>query len=228
MNEVLRQRMVGLAVLLLVVFLLSLLLPEQPKPEQRVPAVTVSLSGETLTEADAVPPPDDLPPESAEEPATVDSDVVIAAVESGDTETPEVVEPAPTPGQLKLDPSVDVSKADRPLPAPTVPLPPPRAAPEALKSAPKLSDPVVTAPPAPGWYVQVGSYSKLGSAQTVVTLLGKLGVKAAITPITGVKGQPLNRVRAGPYSSEAAARSAQAKVARNGYPQSRLVREPSR
>lgn len=222
MNEVLRQRLVGLAVLLLMVFVLSLLLPGQPPVEDSVPATTVSLTGETLTEADAVPPPDDLPADPAFDAPPVDSEVTISAL----ADPPAVDEPSPSPpvGQLKLAPSVDMAAAQQPAAPPAEPR---RAAPEILKPSSKLAEAVVGAPPAPGWYVQVGSYSKPGSAQTVVTLLGKIGVQAGITPIKGVKGQALNRVRAGPFGTEAAARATQAKVARNGYPQSRVVHEPS-
>lgn len=224
MNEVLRQRLVGLAVLLLAVFLLSLLLPGQPAPEDRLPVTTVTLSGETLTEADAVPPPDDVLPEpaSAEVPPA-DSAVAISALSEPAAE-PEVVEPAaerPSTPTLKLAPKVEAPSTAATAAAKPVP----KTAP--ITPEPKLSERVANAPPVPGWYVQVGSYSQLGSAKTVVTLLGKLGLKMAMTRITGVKGQPLNRVRAGPYDSEAAARSALAKIASSGYPQARIVREPA-
>jgi DedD protein len=232
MNEVLRQRLVGLAVLLLLVFLLSLLLPGKPPAEERLPATTVSLTGETLTEADAVPPPDDLPPEAAPEAPPVDSAVAISALSDSSAEVAPAPPPesAPSPPSnpgpaagLKLAPKVETAGLTPPLQKPkaeTVPKP-------VKPPTPKLAESVANAPPVPGWYVQVGSYSKLDSAKTVVTLLNKLGLRVAMTRITGVKGQPLNRVRAGPYDSEASARAAQAKVAKNGYPQARVVREPS-
>lgn len=225
MNEVLRQRLIGLTVLLLAVFLLSLLLPGQPASEDRLPVTTVTLSGETLTEADAVPPPDDVLPEpaSAEVPPA-DSGVAISALDEPPAPEPEVAAPAVVRSgapALKLAPKVEPNVA-----APTAAAKPvPKTAP--VKPEPKLTERVANAPPVPGWYVQVGSYSQLGSARTVVTLLGKLGLRMAMTRITGVKGQPLNRVRAGPYDSEAAARTALATVTKNGYPQARVVREPA-
>lgn len=231
MNEVLRQRLVGLAVVLLLVFLLSLLLPGKPPAEALMPATTVSLTGETLTEADAVPPPDDLLPEATPEAPPVDSSVAISALadaagEGAPAAPPESAPPPSNPSQaagLKLAPKVDTAVLTPPVEKPKE-----VTAPKPVKPpTPKLAESVANAPSVPGWYVQVGSYSKLDSAKTVVTLLGKLGLRVAMTKITGVKGQPLNRVRAGPYDSEAAARAAQAKVAKNGYPQARVVREPA-
>ena len=117
MNEVLRQRLVGLAVVLLLVFLLSLLLPGKPPAEALLPATTVSLTGETLTEADAVPPPDDLLPEATPEAPPVDSSVAISALadaagEGAPAAPPESAAPPSNPSQaagLKLAPKVDTA-----------------------------------------------------------------------------------------------------------------------
>ncbi len=249
MNGLLRQRLVGLAVLLAAAFLLSLLLPGAPQPDEAEPTTTVSITGEEqLTEADAVPPPDDLLPEPVDDslPA-VEPSVTIADVEAA-TEAPPVssapaneptapvpAHPAETP---KAAPKIGVHRAQdvvepRPSakPKPTEIAPP---APKPVEAAPKakLAESVLPLPkeatPAAGWYVQIGSFSDAGSAETIVTLLKKLDVKATITRINGAKGKPLNRVRAGPYGSEAAAKAAHDKIARNGYPQARIVQESGR
>lgn len=237
MNGLLRQRMVGLAVLLVLVFLLSLLLPETPKPEEAEPSTTVTITGEqVLTEADAVPPPDDMLPEPiADALPAAEPSVAIADVEA--SAAPEMPAPAPaasaTPSAgLKLAPKVGAHRQQdsiEPKP-PAKPKPPVVAA---VVPKPKLAEsvskpPSNSPPSAAGWYVQIGSFSDPGSAETIVTLLKKIGVSAAITRITGVKGNPLNRVRAGPYASETTAKAAHAKIAKNGYPQSRIVQEPSR
>lgn len=245
-GKLLRQRLVGLAVLLALAFLLSLLLPGAPTPEEGEPSTTVSLTGEQrLTEADAVPPPDDLPigpiapigpmePIGSIGPTAETLPPADAEVEISDVETSAVPPPpAPPPAAaLKLTPRVATDKRPQdvaePRPAPARP-----AAQAVVTPRPKLAESV--APPAPSgaatgtvWYVQIGSYSAAGSAQTVVALLRKLGVSATITRITGKKGNALDRVRAGPYASEAAAKAAHARIARNGYPQSQIVQEPSR
>lgn len=250
MNGLLRQRLVGLAVLLAAAFLLSLLLPGAPQPDEAEPTTTVSITGEEqLTEADAVPPPDDLLPEPVDDslPA-VEPSVTIADVEAA-TEAPPVSSApaaaptaAPVPAHPvetpKTAPKIGVHRAQdvieprpsaKPKPAEITP-----TAPKPVEAAPKpklaesAPTPTKEATPAAGWYVQIGSFSDAGSAETIVTLLKKLDVKAAITRINGAKGKPLNRVRAGPYGSEAAAKAAHDKIARNGYPQARIVQEPGR
>lgn len=259
MNGLLRQRLVGLAVLLVLVFLLSLLLPGKPDSSEAEPSTTVSINGEqVLTEADAVPPPDDLLPEpidaaGSEAPPPADAPVAISDVASlaEPDATPGTAKPAPAApsAALKLSPKVGVHRGQdvaEPKPAakstdkpveklPAKPADKPADKPPAVAAVtpkPKLAESVTKAPAkaaeaAAGWYVQIGSFSDAGSAQTIVTLLKKLGVPAGITRIKGVKGNPLNRVRAGPYASEAAAKAAHARIAKNGYPQSRIVQEPS-
>ncbi len=233
MNDMLRQRLVGLAVLLAAVFLLSLLLPGAPAPDPATPSTTVSLAGEQLlTEADAVPPPDDLPPEPVPESLPPAEAAVVISDVGSLTEPARPESPPPPPAVLKLAPKVAANKRPQDIAEPRPGARPPPAA--TITPKPKLAESVTKATPPPaaasaaGWYVQVGSFSDAGSAQTIVTLLKKLGVSAAVTRITGNKGNPLNRVRAGPYPSEAAARTAHARIAKNGYPQSRIVQEPSR
>lgn len=238
MSGVLRQRMVGLAVLLALVFLLSLLLPSAPKPEQSAPSTTVSVSGEQLlTEADAVPPPDDMLPEPvADQLPPAEPSVAIADVEA--SIAPDAALAAPLPA------SVDTASASpdgvrqppkrAALRSQDTVEPKPQAKPQApvaaavLPTQPKLkpAEPK-SVPTAAGWYVQVGSFSDAGSAQSIVMELRRAGITATVTRITGVKGNRLNRVRAGPYASEAAAKSAQAKIAKSGHAQARIVQEPS-
>lgn len=251
MNGLLRQRLVGLAVLLAATFLLSLLLPGTPQPSEAEPTTTVSITGEEqLTEADAVPPPDDMLPEPVDGSLpTVEPSVAIADVEAAAELPPAAPVPAVTPVPApttvhpaegpKTAPKIGIHRAQdvveprpsaKPKPAEITPPPAPKPAETAPK--PKLAEsapvPPKSAAPAAGWYVQIGSFSDAGSAETIVTLLKKLDVKAAITRITGVNGKPLNRVRAGPFASEAAAKAAHDKIARNGYPQARIVQESGR
>ena len=246
MNGLLRQRMVGLAVLLALVFLLSLLLPNAPKPDPSAPSTTVSVSGEQLlTEADAVPPPDDMLPEPvADQLPPAEPSVAIADVEA--STAPDAAPAAPLPASVDtagvspdgvrqppkraalrsqdtVEPKPQAKLHDKPHDKPKSPV---AAAALPTQPKPKPVEPK-SVPTAAGWYVQVGSFSDAGSAQSIVMELKRIGISATVTRITGVKGNRLNRVRAGPYASEAAAKSAQAKIAKNGYAQARIVQEPS-
>lgn len=268
MNEVFRRRLIGLAVLLALAFLLSLLLPGAPAREELEPSTTVSLSGEILqvTEADAVPPPDDY----------TSPDVAAAAKDGSKPAGPEVAisdlsdprrdedrEPEPPPAAPK--PAVDKTPAVKaPVAKPVTPAAPPPAPGTSLKLAPKVTKPepdpkqaaaepsprppaqVVTPKPrlaesvakppsaaddkAAGgnWFVQIGSFSELGTATTIASLIRKLGYRGEVSKISGKNGRTLHRVRAGPYPTEAAARSAQARIATQGYPQARVMSEASR
>lgn len=247
MNGLLRQRMVGLAVLLALVFLLSLLLPNAPKSDAISPSTTVSVSGEqVLTEADAVPPPDDMLPEPvADQLPPAEPSVAIADVEASiapaaapAASLPASVDPAsaspdgvrqpPKRAALRsqdtVEPKPQAKPHDKPHEKPKSPV---ASAVLPTPPKPKPAEPK-SVPTAAGWYVQVGSFSDAGSAQDIVTRLQQVAIAATVTRITGVKGNRLNRVRAGPYASEAAAKSAQAKIAKNGYAQARIVQEPSR
>ncbi|MDP3295748.1 MAG: SPOR domain-containing protein [Nevskia sp.] len=227
MNEVFRRRLIGLAVLLTLAFLLSLLLPGAPTRDEVEPSTSVSLSGESLqvTEADAVPPPDDYtspqpPPDSQADaaasgaPSSAD-DVAISDMSSTEADAS--------------------GSADKPAPA--VSKPAPAAKPPASVATPKpkpatvLASPTKPVPadkPAAGWYVQIGSFAEAGSATTIVSLIGKQGHRGQISKITGANGKTLHRIRAGPYPTEAAARSAQVWLATQGYRQTRVVSEASR
>ena len=66
--------------------------------------------------------------------------------------------------------------------------------------------------PAPGWTVQVASFSKRGAAAPLVKRLGKAGFKAFIDPHQ-VGGTTYYRVRVGPYRDEAKAKAAAPRIA---------------
>jgi len=88
----------------------------------------------------------------------------------------------------------------------------------------------VKAPPAassaaPGWYVQVGSFSDAGKASTILGLLGNAGFKGEVTSVQTAAGATLYRVRLGRYDNEAAAKQTLALVSHQGYPTARVVHE---
>ncbi len=239
MNEVFCRRLVGLAVLLALVFLLSLLLPGTPAREEIEPSTTISLSGEPLqvTEADAVPPPDDYTRDDGtavaesgirvDKPASAAPEIPISDL-SG-SEAAVATEPPPQLSAAAKSPApIEAVKSAGALPATKPPV-------QVVTPLPKLSESLAK-PPRPAadnsiagtWYVQIGSFSELGTATTIVSLIRKQGYRGEVSKISGAKGKTLHRVRAGPYPSEAAARSAQARIATQGYPQARVVSEASR
>lgn len=248
MNEVFRRRLVGLAVLLVLLFVLSLLLPGAPTPEESLPSETISLKAPLpASQAGAT---SETPPVATDAPAAREpvAEVAISDVERPPSSSarvepaarPEPAPPAPKNAELKLSPKVTPAP---PKPAPAPPVTKPSPKPEAtVAPKPRLAE-LVAKPPKPadkatpkpadkpavsGWYVQVGSYSDAGKASTIVSLLQKIGYRAESSKIVNAQGKTLHRVRLGPYPSEAAAKAAQDKVARQGYPQTRLAQEGGR
>jgi DedD protein len=67
------------------------------------------------------------------------------------------------------------------------------------------------------WYVQVGSFSGEGNAQTTATLLRNAGYRVQVSPVTTAAGV-LQRVRIGPFDTEEQADAVLAKVHHQGYP----------
>lgn len=285
MNEVFRTRLVGLAVLLAALFLLSLLLPKDEALAPSTPATTVSLveplaAGGTSAPAapmspaleastpvpSPVPPPappvreapaisalaDEVPtvehaspPPAAHAPAT--PPIAAAAKRAvAKPEKPQADKPAPAPAKPASAPSravAEKSPADKAKPAK-----PQKAEVLAAAAAAPTSAPAVAAARAPtagkgqdvpaaaakappasgGWFVQIGSYSDAGNAETIASLVKPLGYRVDEARIVGSGGKTLYRVRLGAFASEAEARQAQQRVARQGYPQSRVVSEPGK
>ena len=250
MNEVFRRRLVGFAVLLMLLFVLSLLLPGAPTPEESLPSETISLKAPLPVSQAASPTDAGLA--AAQDPAAREpvaevaiSDVERSASTSQRVEPPATSDPAPAPAparnaELKLSPKVTPAP---PKPAPAPPVTKPSPKPEAtVAPKPKLAESVAKPlqpvdkstpkpagkPAAAGWYVQIGSYSDAGKASTIVSLLQKIGYRAESSKIVNAQGKTLHRVRLGPYPSESAAKAAQLKVGKQGYPQTRLAQEGAR
>lgn len=75
------------------------------------------------------------------------------------------------------------------------------------------------------WYVQIGSFSDTGNAQTTLSLLQNIGYRGESAKIVNAAGATLYRVRLGPFPTETVARQAFDKVSRQGYPQARVLSE---
>lgn len=254
MNEVFRRRLIGLAVLLVAAFLLSLLLPrdETPSGSPDVPSTTVSLvdAGSAPPTPEAAPPPaTDAAAGPASTPASTPAPAAAPTPTPTSTPTPTVeisdLSESGTAAPAPSKPEPKVAPPPRPVPAPVAPTKPaakptlekertPAAAPgkpaDSPKPAPAAPKPAEAAPKPPSnvslvWYVQVGSFADRGKADTILSLVEKLGYKGEVSRTTSASGATLNRVRLGPFASEAAAREAQARIARQGYPQARAVPE---
>ena len=186
MDESLKARLIGAAVLVAVAVLL---IPEL-------------LSGRKTAE----PQPADSAEARGTRTFTIELNGGSAA---GDLQPPPVAEapaPAPEPFAVTEQPAVEASVAAPPEPGPE-PAPEPVAPrePPAIAKAPPatpVKPPVETAPaPAAvtrgGWAVQVGAFGSATAAQRLVKDLQGAGYRAYVSPVTR-SGKTLHRVRVGP------------------------------
>ncbi len=212
MDDALRQRLVGAAVIiaLAVIFLPMFLDSPEPAP--------------TTQQMDlAIPPRPDaggetrrLPLDPAMSAPQPESEAVLESAGSG------VAEPTPAPAPAP------VVTAPPPKPAASTPVPVPAAAPApaapAVSSpAPAPATPAATAPkpptPASGgrFVAQFGSYADRSNAEALVRDLAKAGVPASIEAVSAASGRSLHRVRSQAYATradaEAARLSAQRQIA---------------
>ncbi len=211
MDKVLKQRLVGAAILIaLAVIFVPMLFDEGPErealrdtaielpppPSDRREVRRLPLDPERAREVTAPPAIEPVAPEREErEISLLEPDP--PAVEEPMTEPPEdaarVAEAAPAP-----EPEVD------PAPQPV-----PEAAPEPEPAAPAVAAP---AAPAGAFIVQVASFSSADTAGRINDQLGRLGHAAAVDVI--VRGDSrLHRVRTGPYSTRAEADRARTQIA---------------
>jgi DedD protein len=181
MDESLKARLIGAAVLVAVAVLL---IPEL-------------LSGRKTAE----PRPTDPAEARGTRTFTIELNDGTAA---GDVpQAPPVTEvPAPAPAAVAEQPAAEspVAEPDKLAPEPVAPREPPAVA-KAPPAVP-VKPPVETAP-APsavtsgGWAVQVGAFGSAAAAQRLVNDLQGAGYRAFVAPVTR-SGKTLHRVRVGP------------------------------
>lgn len=246
MDEVLKKRLIGAAVLVLAALLISLLLPrpgQAPELEPGQQSVTIDLNAPPPA-TDAERPPPDLttvapldaaPAEAAETPEATSPPGELAPA-SAETPPPQAAEPAkPAVPALKLDSRLSTPptkpepvKAEAPKPAEK----PETARPEPVKPVPA---PVTPPPARPAtaakpdkaekpWYVQIGSFSDIGNARQVLDKLKSAGYAGLISP-TETRSGTLYRARVGPYAGRAAAETAREKLGGQGIKGAALVQE---
>ena len=196
LRAVVQRRLVGLAVLLVIVFLLSLLLRSRPDAPDALPSVVIPLGGEAAT-ANAVSIADTAPTLDAVQPPPQSADVAVAASPSMPIE------------KRRLEPSSAATQEAKPSSAlvekPRTEKPPAPKTAKPVKPPPALAaaKPTTT----PRWFVVVGAYKDPMAAQAIANRVKLAGLKVEILPVTA-SGQRFNRVRAGPFSKKADAESA--------------------
>ncbi len=234
MDNILKRRLLGAAILLATAFVLAALLPEpklQSMSDEDVKVVTVDLN--------ATPPPVAVIRGTPVE--IIDPTVAAPDVDSGysnEGSAPEIADEAQEPdvgAAASLAPVATPEPTAAPTAKPTAkptlaPTPLPTAAPT-LKPTPLPTTaptprPVVTAAPGAAggdrWWVQIGSYSNITNAREGEARLKALGIPVFIAPIDSPNGI-LYRVRGGPYSDKASGEKALAAVLKDGFTDARLV-----
>lgn len=186
-TAIVQRRLVGLTVLLVVAFLISLLLRAGSGAPDELPSVVIPLNGSN----------------AAADPAAASLAPTLDAPEPTAELSP--AEPSPTP---TAQPAVRVTTAPKAAvvaPKPPSPVPKPAAASIAkpAKPAPEPSKPAA----ARRWVVIVGAYKDPMAAKAIANRIRLAGFKADTVPVTSA-GERLNRVRAGPFSSKEEAESA--------------------
>jgi cell division septation protein DedD len=242
MNEIFRRRLIGLAVLLVLVFILSLLLPNGAGQQgDGLPTTTVALDGSArpresgaigeLEPRQAPLSDDSLAPSSSQ-----DVQPVATPLPQPKTDTPQTIPPVAKP---LLPPSAKTSEskvpsaiATKPVTAPPSPLP--KSIPVPAKPTAVITKPVESATASPKsangplWYVQIGSFADAGNAQTTLSLLQNIGYHGETSKIVNAAKTTLYRVRLGPFPTKAAAQQVYGKVTRQGYPHARVLLEPGK
>ncbi len=214
MNTVLRNRLIGLAIVLIVVFLLSrLIIRHQPvQDEHSIPVSAISVgSASVATASSAIKP---APPTAG--------GVAIGSVASTDTGgiQTQPYRPTETAGTFAENGGAAASAAQTAI---TASAPPQAKAPQVhLQPSTKLPT-AASKPAAPDRsYVQIGSYSDTGNAQKMLSSLQQKRFHGLIDTVT-IKGKIFHRVRVGPYAGKPDAAKAQGQLAARGFKHTRIV-----
>ncbi|GMU44985.1 MAG: SPOR domain-containing protein [Xanthomonadales bacterium] len=203
MDDALRQRLVGAAVIIALAVIFVPMLLDSPEPSQRTQQVDLTIPPRTEPGMETRRLPLD-PAMTAPQPAT---EPVAAGA------SPDVSDPVPADGGIAaLDTPAAAPPKPQPAPTAEVPARPDPPKPEAPK--PDAAKPQVAAAslpqPATGgrFLAQFGSYAERANAEALVRDLAKAGVPATLETLPGTSGRPLHRVRSKPYATRAEADAA--------------------
>jgi DedD protein len=203
-KTVIIRRLTGLAVLLIVLFVCSLLTRqsagERPLSRQTLPIVVIPLRADHQDSANSNSSnssPDKSPAQVT--PSSAAPDPVMQRV--GGPPTTTTTAPAPQPSEE--------SKKVAPSPA--------ALAPSAItkneakpKSKIEATPAPKTATTSPRWWVSVGAFRDVGTAQALAERIRNAGFKAVVSAIPAPHGEKLHRVSAGPFDKKDQAESARA------------------
>lgn len=233
MNETIRNRLIGVAVVLIILFLLTLLIPshhsESAHPALAVSAVPVGSSAGT-------PPAPGSSAETSSAPAAPLNQIGGSnGVENTASPPPAATVAAPadsavgsvTPSSLSARSAPSIAD-NQPVKALAPAHREPQARPDtnthgtpkaaAVKVSPDRS---AKASSDNAFYVQVGSYHVQNNARNVEDGLKKAGYAVKIDPVS-VSGHRFYRVRVGPFSDKGTARAARKRIAASGYKNARV------
>lgn len=205
------RRLVGLVVLLLAAFLLSLLLRSRPKDPDALPSVVIALNQNNAATAPTLPLTtaptlDALQPEpEPARPKALASAAVVAAP------------PAPASNPPSAKPAPVIAAPIKKAPPKIEPTPAKSAPTKPASAKPKAAEPQ-------RWYVAAGAYKDPVAAKAIGARIKLAGFKVDMAAV-GSGGSRLNRVRAGPFASRTAAESARAALIVEGLTKSVVVSE---
>jgi DedD protein len=197
MDESLKARLIGAAVLVVVAVLL---IPEL-------------LSGRKATEA--------VSGEASVPRGTRTFTIELEGAGGGSSgapaaDTPTAVSPADE-GQSGEAPAPVARAEPDPATAPRAPAPVPEEVAEPEPARPTVSATPATSPGKGGWVVQVGAFGSADSARRLVRDLEKDGYRAYVSPVTR-SGRTLHRVRVGPEPDRSGADRLAARLKARGLP----------
>ncbi|MBL8243084.1 MAG: SPOR domain-containing protein [Rhodanobacteraceae bacterium] len=206
MDDALRQRLVGAAVIIALAVIFVPMLLDSPDESVRTQQVDLTIPPRTEPGVETRRLPLD-PAMTAPRPETE------AIAEGAGNDVAEPVPPPASGGVATVDASAPPSPPADPPPAPAPPVKPtqtPAPAPVAEAPKPAPTAPVAAPVPAAGgrFLAQFGSYAERANAEALVRDLAKAGVPATIETLPGTSGRSLHRVRSKPYATRTEADAA--------------------
>lgn len=217
MNETLKRRLVGLAVLLGGLLLLSLVLPGPgplPASGDDMKRVTLDLRASTsVSELSPVVTPTSSTMATPEPASAAEPDPITDT--EPDLEVPTRTEPT---GVTTAEPHAIVGKPKTTVhAAPATPVKPPKAS-ASIPSHPSKP----TSPAVAPWYVQLGAFSDITKARQLLQIYKGKTFPGLVSPVQTTKGV-LYRVWIGPYHSHDLAASAQKRLDKVGVHGTKLI-----
>lgn len=215
MNEQLKRRFTGLALIVLILFLLSWVLPkpgELPPAGDNVQRVTLDLQTSDVRSEASSPPSTPVPPvieaPQSADPARIEK--TAAAAE------PDIEEPPPPATATVPKPATPPLETAKPVV---------RNPPKAAAALPHVSSPNPAAKPAvTHWYVQLGAFSDVANARQLLEQYKAQKFPGILSPADTPKGARY-RVRIGPYAKREQAADTQKRMIKAGAKGTALVEE---